>query len=454
MEFIYVPFSWLLMTLYDLVKNYGIAIIIFAIIVKLILLPFGMKSKKSMMKSTRFTPRMKELEKKYEGNKQKYNEEVMKLYKEEGIKPMGGCLWSLIPFPILLILYSCIRLPFTRLMHFATNQWEYLKNTIFPALNIAVDTASKNAYEQISYAEVLHNNFDKVTGYVSEHAQDITDAVGKLPVLKDIDFNFLGLNLGQNPDWKFFLNMESWAPKDAWPAVGLFLIPIVSAVLAWLSMRIANKMQPQQDPANSTTKVMNLLMPIMSLWIGFVMPACMGIYWIIGSLFSIAQDVILTKHYNKILDREEAERKVIRDARAAELEAKRLETERLKAENATKVNPNTSRRKVQQKEKQKDEMRAAEWISANVDEAPRELRGGASRVDDRPFARGRAYVVERFGENADDPYAQESADDADSGAVKAIPENTGYAGTEMLDARGEITDGLGKEISDENTDSK
>lgn len=99
MDFIYVPFSWLLMTLYSFVRNYGIAIILFALIVKLILLPFSMKSKKSMMKSTRFQPRMKELEKKYGDDKRKFNEEMAKLYKEEGIKPLSGCFWSLIPFP-------------------------------------------------------------------------------------------------------------------------------------------------------------------------------------------------------------------------------------------------------------------------------------------------------------------------------------------------------------------
>lgn len=425
MDWIYVPFSWLLMTLYSLVKNYGIAIILFALVVKLILLPFSMKSKKSMMRTSRFTPRMKELEKKYADNKQKYNEEVAKLYKEEGIKPLGGCLWSLIPFPILIILYSCIRMPFTRLMRFSADQWTYLRDTIIPqAFGHTVEIGSKTGYEQIVYATKIHENFDTVSNYISEHTQSITDAVGKLPVLKDLDFSFLGLNLGDTPDWKFFINIESWAPKDAWPAVGLFLIPIVSAVLAWLSMKISNKLSGNNaDVAqNSTSKTMTLIMPIMSLWIGFVMPACMGIYWIAGSVFSIIQEITLTKHYTKILNIEDAERAERQRLKEAEIEAKRQETERLRAENATKVNPNTSRRKLQNKDKQESIQKAAEWVAATQPETVKPLRGGSSRVDDRPYARGRAYIPERYDGTAVKPEEEVIPGEENADITAALPD--------------------------------
>ena len=122
MKIITVPFNWLLMTLYDFVGNYGLAIILFALIVKLILLPFQMKSKRSMMRTSSLAPKLKELEKKFGDNKQKYQEEVAKIYKEEGIKPMSGCLWSLIPFPILIALYSVIRQPLTHAMGLAAEQ--------------------------------------------------------------------------------------------------------------------------------------------------------------------------------------------------------------------------------------------------------------------------------------------------------------------------------------------
>ena len=92
MSIITVPFSWLLMTLYDMFQNYGIAIILFALVVNLILTPFMGKSKQSMLRQQRLQPRLKELERRHGANQQKYQQEVQKLYQEEKINPMSGCL--------------------------------------------------------------------------------------------------------------------------------------------------------------------------------------------------------------------------------------------------------------------------------------------------------------------------------------------------------------------------
>ena len=93
-------FGSVLLFFYNICNSYGGAILLFGLLVKLIMLPFQMKSKHSMMRTTMLTPRVKELEKRYATNKQKYQEEVAKLYKEAKINPMSGCLWTLIPFPI------------------------------------------------------------------------------------------------------------------------------------------------------------------------------------------------------------------------------------------------------------------------------------------------------------------------------------------------------------------
>ena len=122
MSFITIPFAKLLLLFYDLTSNYGVAIILFALVVKLVLLPFQMKSKKGMARMSRLTPRMKELEKKYGSNKQKYQEEVAKLYRESRVNPMSGCIWTLIPFPILIALYSVIRQPLSRMLSLSADQ--------------------------------------------------------------------------------------------------------------------------------------------------------------------------------------------------------------------------------------------------------------------------------------------------------------------------------------------
>ena len=103
--FICIPFAWLVRLFYNLTGSYGMAIILFTLVLKLITLPFQMKSKKSMMRMSRMSGRLQEIQKKYAKNQAKQAEEMQKLYAEEGVSPMSGCLWSFLPLPILLALY-------------------------------------------------------------------------------------------------------------------------------------------------------------------------------------------------------------------------------------------------------------------------------------------------------------------------------------------------------------
>ncbi len=148
-------------------------------------------------------------------------------------------------------------------------------------------------------------------------------------------------------------------------------------------------------------KGMNLMMPLMSIWFCYIMPASMGVYWIANSLFGMIRDVILTKIFKKKLDEEDAVREASRSQRERELEAKRLETERLRAEGKTEQNVNTSKKKIQASEKQKSDERKAALDRA--DRAARRERLGiqepekpASQVGNLRYARGRAYVPDRF----------------------------------------------------------
>ena len=109
------PFSLILLFLYNLVNNYGLALILFTIVIKLITLYFTAKSKKSMMKMSRLSPKLKALEVKCAGDKQKYNMEVNNLYRSEKVKPTAGCLWTILPLAIMILLYSIIRQPYTSL---------------------------------------------------------------------------------------------------------------------------------------------------------------------------------------------------------------------------------------------------------------------------------------------------------------------------------------------------
>lgn len=147
-------------------------------------------------------------------------------------------------------------------------------------------------------------------------------------------------------------------------------------------------------------KSMMVMMPLMSVWFGFVMPAGLGIYWIANSLLAMIQEIILNKKYNAILDVEDADRRERINAREAELERKRIETEKLRAANATERNPNTSKKKLQTVQKTQDESRLA--AERAVEKERRRKQAGItnakpdSQVGSRVYARGRAYVSDRF----------------------------------------------------------
>ena len=412
------PFAWLMLKLYDWTGNYGISVIIFALVINLLLLPFMAKSKKSTMRTTRLQPRIQELQKRHEGNQQKLNEEMQKLYREEGFNPMSGCLWSLIPFPIMIALYSVIRQPITRMMFVAEDACAALKD-FFVNVGWYTLPAKMDAYEEIKLAGVVH-----------EHWADLQEAIASghellngfdFSRLKDVDFSFLRMDLGAVPDWKFWTFDFSSAAK--WlPAIGLFLIPVLATVLSWAQMKVTEVSNPQQSKdtqSEATMKSMSLMMPLMSLWFCFIMPAAMGIYWIANSLFGMIRDYILTKVYQKQLDEEDAEKRALQAERDKEIELRRLETERKHAEGVNEINSNTSKKKLQAGEKQKlNERKAA--LDREDRAARREQLGieeteiPASQVGNRKYARGRAYDPNRF--NTEAAAAEEAAKAAESPA--------------------------------------
>ena len=391
MEMIAKPFGFLLLWLNNLVGNYGLAIFLFALLVKLIMLPFQFKSKKSMMRMTGLSDKVKELQKKHEGNQQKLQMEMNKLYKEEKVNPMSGCLWTLIPFPILIALYRAIREPLTIMMGVPKEMLAEGGSILNKLNELGFSSTMNEAYIQLEQSQFISAHFDKFAGLSDK--------------LENINYSFLGLNLGDMPQWNFFAKCD-WSDVSSWlPALGLFLIPIVSALLSWLSMKLSQKLSPTTGAnaqAAAQMKSMNIMMPLMSVYICFIMPAALGMYWIYQSLLGIVQELIMNKYFGKILAIELAAREAADRIKAAEIERRHQETERLKAEGATLANNNTSKKKIQARQKaEMDELKAA---AIREEKAAKRARLGiveeegvpASQVGDRRYARGRAYVPDRF----------------------------------------------------------
>ena len=389
------PFAWLFVWLYNLTGNYGAAILLFALVVNLILTPFNAKSKKGMMRQTRLQPKLQELQRRHEGNQKKLNEEMQKLYREEGVNPMSGCLWSLIPFPILIALYSVIRQPFSRMMFVADGVLDAVQNFCTES-GWYTAPAKADAYVEIKLANIVHEHWDETVAHLQGLGLSTKELV-------NLDFSFLGVNLGTVP-WDTMKLIFAGTAVVGIATIGLALIPLISAGLSWFSMKVANMANPQNGvdtQAQAQMKSMNLMMPIMSLWFCFIMPAAMGVYWIGNSIFGMIRDFILTKIYKKKLDIEDAERNAARQKREQEMEERRVETERLRAEGKSEQNANTSKKKIQQNEKQRLAERSAA-IAKEERAARREMRGikepekPASQVGNRRYARGRAYVPDRF----------------------------------------------------------
>ena len=403
MSLITVPFSWLLTQLYDMFSNYGIAVILFALVVNLIMTPFMGKSKQSMLRQQRLQPRMQELQRRHGANQQKYQEELQKLYREENIKPLGGCLWTLIPFPILIALYSVIRRPLSVMQGLSEETVALIQTTLekLGAFDVSGLSNQQQAYSEMFLAQAAHENLDAILAVVPDY--------------KDFSYEFLGMNLGNVPDWRIW-TLDFSDPAVWVPGICLASIPLISAGLSYLSMKVSMARNNQPAAATDTaavatesmSKSMQLTMPLMSIWICFIMPAAMGVYWIANSLFGMIRDWVLTKYYTKKMledDVEWQERERAREAAAAEHDRKRAEAEARRAAGIIEDNKNTSKKKQKAAEKQrKEEMKAA---AAAAERAERRERLGVqepevptSQVGNRRYARGRAYDPNRFNTEA------------------------------------------------------
>lgn len=373
------PFSALVRLFYSVTGSYGVSLILFTLVIKLILLPFQMKSKKSMIRMGRMSGKMKEIQKKYANNKERMNEEIQKLYAEENVNPMSGCLWSFLPLPILMALYYIIRSPIVFFMNFGTraNGLKVLEaaKKVVTSLGLTWSTTrsgADSAYAQIEIVKEMANNADKTV---------VKDFFAANPHWINVDYHFLGLDLSTVPTEAFKVIGQGLT----WAAIGLILIPIISAALQYFTMKVTTGTQPQAETNAMTNKSMLLMMPLVSLWIGYTLPAALGIYWIAQSGFSLVQEILMGKFYNNKLEEEENERQrtLEEKRRQRQEEAKLLQAEQQKM---------TVKKQAAAKKKA---VKAAQEAAKNKRNSTTEN----GRVGDRPYARGRAYSGEHYQKN-------------------------------------------------------
>lgn len=365
MGIILTPFSWILLFFYNFFQSYGIALILFALLVKIILFPLSIKGKKSMIQMNLLSGKMQQLQKQYGKDRERYNQEVQKLYAREKVNPMGGCLWSLLPLAILIPLYWIIREPVTYLMKVPTS--------MIATVSEITGIANTGAYPQIAMAEALGN-----PDILAKVQQALGEAGNGLFAL---DFSFLGINLAQIPQWNFWENGFGWA------SVGLFVLPIVSAAISFLSMKISmktnqiNTNSTQDEMSARTNRSMMIMMPLMSLWIGFTVPAGLSVYWIAQYIITIGQELLSGKMLKKDY---EAARAAAQERERQEKEEEKRRKEEARLERARRI----EEEKHNKSKKKSNKKAVAETSGINKED---------SKVGIRAYARGRSYDPNRFG---------------------------------------------------------
>ena len=367
------PFTLLLKFFCQLLNSYGLALVLFALVVKLILFPLSLKGKKSMIQMNMLSGQMNKLQKQYKNNQQKYNEEVQKLYEKEGVNPMGGCLWSFLPLLILFPLYAIIRQPLKYMMGMTPDQI----TAVAQALNWSTVALEHNwIREAADFVNMGYNQLYLSSLITPENVAMVQAAAGETAKeVFAINFDLLGVNLAFIPKLKFWV--------DGLKGFGLFLVPAISAGTSLLFSFVTMKTSSMnsENSQSAQNKTMLLMSPLMSLWIGFSMPAALSVYWIANNLLGMAQEkichIMLKKDYAAAAEAAK-QREIEEKEEEKRLRREKAERRAREAEEA-RLNKGKKKAKAEDEEKLSPEQKAA------------------SRVGMRQYARGRAYDPARYG---------------------------------------------------------
>jgi len=290
MGFLSEIFGYLLNFFYEMIHSYGIAIIIFSVLLRLILIPITIKQQKTMKKSAKIQKKIKVLQFKYKNDQEKLNREMMDLYKQENMSPFSGCLSAIAQFILLISIFYMVRFPLT-----------YMEK---------IDKSDIENYVQQMKDEQIE---------VSQSYQEI-DIIREIDFLKEklpedeklkeinINMNFFGLDLSKIPQQ----NLGDWT---------VYIIPVLYIISTFISMRITTSMQTKKDDKDEviditenaenkdksnernemedamaqSNKMMSWMMPIMSVSISIVAPLGLALYWLVNNVLMICERLVLNK---------------------------------------------------------------------------------------------------------------------------------------------------------------
>lgn len=272
--------GWILWAAFYVLKDFGLAIIVFTIIVKACVFPFSVKQQKSMAGTARLQKKQKEIQEKYANNKQKANEEIQKLYEKEGVKPMGGCLTTIIPMLVLFGIFYAVGWPLTNTLHLNSADVNDALTYVNTIPGYSSVTGMYN-YQEINLLKVFPNiaNTEAINAIFSQ--ADISKVMELVN-----GFNTFGIDLLAVPSDFGFLS----------PYILFPVLCFASNIGSQIIMQKINKNQMAQQ--QGCMKVMLFAMPLFSAYIAYVVPCAMAFYWIVSALLGLVQSILLGKIFS------------------------------------------------------------------------------------------------------------------------------------------------------------
>lgn len=294
-------FGYVLNFLYNLVDNYGVAIILFSILVKMITLPMTIKQQRTVKKSTKIQEELKQIQYKYKNQPEQMNNEVMALYKRENMSPFSGCLSSIIQIILLFSVFVLVRSPLTHMVKLDESAIASLEKVV-----LVQEENVNNTYKEISIIQAVRNQENPIS--VSEEENDESNnKINEYIEKANLQMEFLGIDLSQVPTQ----DLSNWKT---------LIIPVLYVVSSFISIRMTTSMQnkdkkqqnlitdgkqkgeEQINPMEDANKTMSWMMPIMSISIAIIAPLGLALYWLMNNILMILERIVI----NKILEKEEA----------------------------------------------------------------------------------------------------------------------------------------------------
>lgn len=287
-------FGYVLKLLYNVVGNYGWAIILFSVLVKILMLPISIKQQRTMKKNEKIQSELKQIQFKYKNEPEKLNQEMMALYKREGMSPFSGCLSSIVQIILLFSVFLLVRQPLTYMVKMDTDIINKMTEVVSKQ-----DENTKNAYQEIAIIQYVRNlnNTDSVNNEGDFNIKDYAEQAS-------LNMDFFGIDLSQ-------------VPTKNLTDIKTLIIPVLYVISSFISIKLSmtstkkkkvdkklitdgtEEQEEKYNPTEDVNKTMVWMMPIMSVTIAVIAPLGLALYWLMNNILMIIERLVINKFLNK-----------------------------------------------------------------------------------------------------------------------------------------------------------